>query len=434
MKIRTKKKDCAEVLALPPFPHRDPVRQSALLRRLVKMLSAGELKQVRFSHSYADAEDARAARCRALMTDDTPCLFLMNHSCFTDLQIAGTLLSKKPYHIVCTVDGFVGKDWLLRRLGCIPAKKFTSDLTMVRDMVHVTRELKESVLMYPEASYTFDGTATPLPESLGKFLRLLGVPVVMIRTSGAFLRDPLYNGLQKRDVTVTAQIRLLFTPEEIRGMKAGELNARLREAFTFDGFREQQEAHVRVAEPFRADGLERVLYRCPRCGAEGRMLGRGTALTCRACGAGWTLSELGTLDSDGGAGAAAAGFTHVPDWYAWERACVRREIEDGTYRMELPVRIMALVNTDCVYEIGEGTLTHSPEGFRLRGCGGKLDFTQSPGASYSLYADYFWYEIGDMICIGDTKAQFYCFPQLPDGEAAIVAKARLAAEEMYKMA
>ena len=34
--------------------------------------------------------------------------------------------------------------------------------------------------MYPEASYSFDGTATPLPESLGKLVKKLGIPVVAI--------------------------------------------------------------------------------------------------------------------------------------------------------------------------------------------------------------------------------------------------------------
>lgn len=52
-------------------------------------------------------------------------------------------------------------------------------------------------------------------------------------------------------------------------------------------------------------------------------------------------------------------------------------------------------------------------------------------ASYGLYADYFWYEIGDMISIGDAKYQYYCFPK--DQKNSSVAKARLATEELYKI-
>lgn len=37
-------------------------------------------------------------------------------------------------------------------------------------------------------------------------------------------------------------------------------------------------------------------------------------------------------------------------------------------------------------------------------------------------------EIGDMICIGDNNVLYYCFPDKRD----IVAKVRLATEEIYK--
>ena len=127
---------------------------------------------------------------------------------------------------------------------------------------------------------------------------------------------------------------------------------------------------------------------------------------------------------------AEAKFTHVPDWYAWERACVREELEQGSYLLDAPVSICVMVNFRQICRVGEGRLRHDANGFRLTGCGGKLDFTQKPETSYSLYADYFWYELGDMICIGDRDVLYYCFPQ---GKGDVVAKTRLAAEELYKL-
>ena len=99
--------------------------------------------------------------------------------------------------------------------------------------------------------------------------------------------------------------------------------------------------------------------------------------------------------------------------------------------MEVPVDICMMVNTKCIYRVGEGTLIHTPEGFELKGCDGKLQYKQKATVSYSLYADYFWYEIGDVICIGDNSKLFYCFPKT---EEDVVAKTRLATEEIYKIA
>ena len=64
-----------------------------------------------------------------------------------------------------------------------------------------------------------------------------------------------------------------------------------------------------------------------------------------------------------------------------------------------------------------------------RGRGGKLHYRQSPLASYGLYADYYWYEIGDVIALGGRDCVYYCFPEDP----VSVAKTRLAAEELYKL-
>ena len=417
MKIKEKVLSYDQVMALPREDRGKPRRPSPLFRLLLKTLSGADLKATHF-------------QCRAegmeRLGKEQPALFLMNHSSFIDLKIAANILYPRPFNIVCTSDGFVGKRGLMYAMGCIPAQKFVTDLPLVRDMLYAVRKLGNSILLFPEASYTFDGAATPLPQSVGKLLKTLGIPVVMIKTSGAFLRDPLYNMLQLRQVDVSATMRYVLSPEDIREKSVDELNGILRELFTFDNFREQQEKGVTVAENFRADGLHRVLYKCPHCLAEGQMEGKGVTLTCRHCGKSWLLTETGFLQAADGDHI----FTHVPDWYAWERQCVREELARGDYRLDVPVLIRMLVDTKAVYTVGEGRLTHTAEGFRLQGCGGKLDYRQSPTASYSLYSDYFWYELGDMICIGDSRALYYCFPR-EGGD--VVAKTRLATEELYKM-
>ena len=416
MKIKVTERSYAEVMRTTPKKHKRPLRPNIFWRSLLKIVSLPDLWATGFSVERVGMERLKKGE---------PCLFLMNHSSFIDLEIVVNILFPRPFNIIATTDSFIGKNWLMRQIGCIPTKKFTTDLTLVRDMLYTVNTLRSSLVLFPEASYSFDGTATPLPDSVAQCVKKLGIPVVMIRTYGAFGRDPLYNNLQRRRVKVSAKEEYLLSPEDISSMSVDEIGEILNKHFDFDNFSWQKENGIKISEPFRADYLNRVLYKCPHCHTEGQTEGKGDTLTCHACKKEYFLTEYGEIDAKD----KKTEIAHIPDWYAWERECVRREIENGEYRVEFPVDICMTLDTSRLYHVGEGYLIHDCDGFRLTGCDGALEYTQKPRSSYSLYSDYNWYEIGDMVCIGNSKALYYCFPK---GQGDIVAKMRLAAEEMYK--
>lgn len=415
MKIKTKKLSYREVMNIKKPEHKLPKRPSLLFRSIIRAASGFDLKDADFSYTTNRME----------LAGNGPWLILMNHSSFIDLEIASKVLFPKPYCIVCTSDGFVGKEWLMRNIGCIPTQKFVSDVSLIGDINYALHRKNTSVLMYPEASYSFDGCATPLPRRLGILLKKLRVPVISIHTEGAFARDPLYNCLQKRKVKVSATVSCLFTADEVLEKSVEELDAGLNAAFTFDNFAWQRENNIAIDEPFRADGLNRILYKCAHCGNEGAMNGSGTKLVCGVCGKSYELTTLGELCADDG----ETEFSHIPDWYRWERECVRKELEGGTYRLDIPVDIGIVVDFKAVYMVGTGRLVHTADGFHLTGCDGDLDYIQGPRASYSIYSDYYWYELGDVICIGNKERLYYCFPKGGD----VVAKTRMAAEELFKL-
>ena len=415
MKIKVKDLAYSRVLALPAEKPVKIRRPSRLLRALINIICAKELRKLNFRFTCVNMDG---------FDQKQPCLYLMNHSSFLDLKIAERILPQR-FNIVCTSDAFVGQKWLLSALGCIPTAKFTTDTTLVRKMKYCLDKLRTSVLMFPEASYSFDGTATTLPYGLGKFIKMFKVPVVMVTTYGDFLYDPLYNGLQQRQVDVSATMEYMLTPEQIEQMSVEQINDEVNKRFAFDNFRYQQEKGIVIDEPFRADHLERVLYKCPHCQAEGQMEGKGIYVTCHSCNKTYELTEHGFMRAQDG----ETEIDHIPDWYMWERQCVRDDIESGTYKLDIDVDVLVLKGTKAVYNIGAGHLTHDVNGFHLVAADGELDYFQPSSASYSLYADYLWYEIGDVICIGNNAMLYYCFPK---DRGVPVAKTRLATEEIYR--
>ena len=416
MKINTKKMSYEDVLKLPRLQHKKPMKPQGWLATIVRVAVAPTLWKTKFSYTTERME----------LVKDQPCLILMNHSSFTDMKLAYGIFYPRKMGIVTSVDamtGILGK--LMRLLGCTPTHKFVTDMSLIRDIEYMLKENKTSVLMYPEAGYSFDGRATTMPRGLGILMKRLGVPVVTVITQGAFHRDPLYNMLQIRDVKVSAHVKCIATPEELKEKSVAELDALLEESFSFDNFAWQRDNKISIDVPFRADGLHRILYKCPHCGVENRMEGKGIHLNCHACGKQWTMDEYGQLAADDG----NTEYAHIPDWYQWQRDCVREELENGTYHLDTDVEIAIQVNLDGVCMIGDGHLTHSLDGFRLVGADGALDYSQSATFSHTLYSDYYWYEIGDVIGIGDNEFSYFCFPK----ENISVTKARLATEELYKM-
>lgn len=416
MKIKKKEMTYQEFLSEPDKIYKKPRRRSLIMHLGINILSIPELLKVRFRYKKIGMKQLKRKE---------PCIFLMNHSSFIDFKIALKLLFPRRINIVATDDGFVGKEWFMRTVGCIPTKKFSTDVSLVRDMKYAVNELKSSILIFPEASYSFDGTATHLPDQFGKFIKMFKIPVVMIKTEGAFLRKPLYNNLQIRKIRVSATMKFLLSKDDIESLSTDELNDIINKEFDFDHFAYQKEHGIIIDEPFRADYLDRVLYKCPVCGMEGYTEGKNTKLICHNCNNVWELTPEGDMINAQGNNT----FKHIPDWYKWERNSVRDEIINGSYFMNLDVDLYVMKNYIQIYKIGSGKLTHDVTGFTLVACDDQINLHIPAHTMYSLYSDYYWYNTGDVISITDGKVNYYCFPKEKD----VVSKARLATEELYKL-
>ena len=417
MKTKVYDKSYEEAMALPKKKHEKPIKPNMLFRTLLKLVSLPDIIATKFKCEKIGMER---------LGKKEPAFFLVNHSCFLDLEIVPSVLYPRPFNIVATTDAFIGKEWLMRQIGCISTNKFVTEMSLIRDMMYAIKNLNSSVVMFPEAGYSFDGRSVPLPDTLGKMVKMLGVPLCTIITEGAYARDPLYNNLQKRKVKVKAGMKYLLSADEIAEMPAEKIQEIILKEFSFDHFSWQRENKIEIKEKFRADGLNRILYKCPHCKAEGKMVGDGTEIKCSVCGKTYYMDEYGVLSAKEG----ETEFSHIPDWYDWERACVREEIESGKYSVDLPVEILMTLTDYKFYRVGEGRMRHDINGFVLDGCEGKLHYEHKPLCAHTVNSDFYFYQIGDVVSFGNQEHLFYCFPKT---EEDIVCKVRFAAEEIYKI-
>ena len=358
-----------------------------------------------------------------------PYILLCSHNAFYDFMVATVATWPHQAYYIVAVDGFIGREWLMRGVGCIGKRKFTNDISIIRHMRKVLDRGKIAAF-YPEARYSLCGTNAVLPESLGKMIKMFKVPVATLITHGHHIDAPFWKGVNPRSrmLPTTSEMKPVLSVEEIESMTPAEINARINEAFYYDDFEWQKENKVRVKSKKRAEGLEHVLYKCPHCGTEYRMTTKGTILSCGHCCHEWEMNEYGELHAVSG----EDHFTHIPAWYEWQRECVRKEVEEGTYTLDVPCKIKSLPNSKGFINVGEGHLVHSMEGFHLEsewhGVDWKLDIpTQS---LYSVHIEYnYKVEHRDCIDLSTLNDTYFVYPK---GTDFSVTKISLATEELFK--
>ncbi len=352
-----------------------------------------------------------------------PYLLLCTHKSFVDFMVTTACIFPHRANYVVAIDGFIGREKLLRNVGCICKRKFTNDLLLVRHLRRVI-DNGDILAVYPEARYSLIGTNACLPKSLGKLAKMLGVPVVVLSMHGNFLRAPVWN-LHKRRVPLSADISQIITQEEIGALPAEEINKRISDAFYYDEYEWQKENGIRIKYRDRAKGLHKVLYKCRNCGTEYQMRSDGNMLWCDSCGSEWTMTEYGELIAKD-----EKERVHIPAWYEMLREEVKKLVETGKYYFSSEVVIDSLPNAKGYIRLGEGRLTHDMHGFTLECFADGESFTlkKEPLSMYSCHIEYDYMGKGDCIDLSTLSDTYYIYPKTHDWSAT---KISLATEELY---
>jgi hypothetical protein len=393
-----------------------PIKQRWFLTPVAWLLSFPEVIQRRFKLTKVNMKGLKP-----------PYLFISNHMAFLDFKAATWAIFPHKANYVVAIDGFLRGEWLLRQVGCICKRKFTNDILLVRHMKYALEVHKSILALYPEARYSYCGINSVLPESLGKLIKLFKVPVVTFIQHGNYLSQPVWN-LEKRKCRIEATMTRIFTPEEIEKASVADINRVLGDVFQYDEYRWQKEQGIVIDHPNRAKGLHHILYQCPHCLAESTMDSNKDEIWCTACGKHWKMGVLGEMEAVTG----ETEFSHIPDWFEFQRAFVRRQVEEGSYFFMDQVIVDALPNAKGYVRLGEATLSHSLDGFVLEKITADEHFRlEIPSRSlYSLHIEFDYFGKGDCLDLSTLEDTFYLYPLTRKN---VVTKLQFAVEEIYKL-
>ena len=356
-----------------------------------------------------------------------PYIVLASHASFMDFAQMVCGIMPRTTGWVMSVEEFRRGDWLMYGIGGMPKRKFTHDIVTAKHILDYVIKKKHTVTIYPEARFSLAGVNEKLDGALGKLCKKAKVPVVIFKAYGNFINSPQWSKHPYRKIRQEAHIFQLLSAEEVQTLPAQEIQARIEKAFERDEYKWQAENGYHTKCKNRANGLHKLLYKCPACGAEFQTKAEGIHLWCEACGAKWemdTLSRLHGVNTD-------KGFTHIPDWYLWEREEVRKEVQAGTYHFEDDVRVEDYYSTKVGFvNAGEAHVVHDENGFTFDGVvDGKPFHLNKPLSSmYSVHIEYDFLNRGDAFDIATEETSYFMFLKTAKN---YLTKLHLAQEELF---
>ncbi|MGN0743686.1 MAG: 1-acyl-sn-glycerol-3-phosphate acyltransferase [Christensenellales bacterium] len=186
-----------------------------------------------------------------------------------------------------------------------------------------------SVLICPEGKVAADGVTGAIMPSIARLVQWLGYPVGVVKMKGASLARPkwAYNLRFIRKGNVYSECDMLLSAKEAKELKKDEILEKITDALAHNEHKWQIENGVRFVGKRYAEGLERLLYYCPKCGAEFENRTHGDRMVCNKCGNEVRYSFDGKIEPVGD----GVSLERIDLWYAKERELVREEVQKDDF-------------------------------------------------------------------------------------------------------
>ena len=247
-----------------------------------------------------------------------PAIVVASHTSDADhILSALTLYPVRPTYIVS--EHFVrikSSARLLKLMHVITKKMFTPDVSTIRNILRAKKE-NAVIVIFPEGRLSCYGSTLPVADGTAELIKKLGVDLYVWRAEGAYLTFPKWREKgEDRIGKIHTSVKLLLSKDEVAERDIDEIKRITEEAIFNDD--EKSMAGVEYKSDKMAQGLEKVLFKCPKCQKEGTLKTEGKHVRCE-CGLDATLDNFYKLHD--------APFESVNEWFEWQQNSIDTETE-----------------------------------------------------------------------------------------------------------
>jgi hypothetical protein len=240
---------------------------------------------------------------------------------------------------------------------CISKDQFIPDLKAIRGIKAVIED-KGIVGIAPSGQVSIIGESTFVSPSIVKLVRLCKADVVAMVLSGAHLAFPKWRKNQRRGRIEGKYIRII-RKEELSSMSDDEIYKRIAQTIDVNDYNWQKDRMYPLKGQGLIEGLENILYYCPKCGREFENITHDDIMRCKHCGNTVTMDKFGFLHP---ANDQTVCFDNEVLWYHRQKELMKEELKNTAFEMKMPVVLQkAEAGSSTFVEAGTGTLTLNRE-------------------------------------------------------------------------
>jgi hypothetical protein len=133
------------------------------------------LTPVAWALSFPDVLKHKAKISRNLQGVKPPYIMLCTHNSFLDFKVMTAALFPRRANYVVALDGFIGREGIMRMVGCISKRKFVNDLHLIRQP---TRLLDQGQIVVYTPKRAILTSHQSVCRVAGQNAQILQVPVV----------------------------------------------------------------------------------------------------------------------------------------------------------------------------------------------------------------------------------------------------------------
>lgn len=304
-----------------------------------------------------------------------PCFIIWNHLSRLDHAYISKATYPRSYSMVAAYNEFFRSHLakVFKMMSILPKKNFCVDILGLKAMLSIIRR-GGWVSLAPEGMATVTGYNERILPGVGNLIKSCKVPVYFFEFRGQSLAAPVFSPYYRDGGKTVVTVSKLFDSEQLASLSVEDIEEKIQEVFSNDDC--EWQASYRYKWKTNGKGCEHmheVCYKCPDCGRELTMLGKGDDITCSACGFKIHLNEY--LEFEPNRTPALHNPRHLSDWSLWERKCIIDEVRSNPefcYKQHVKIGNIPtdhLVKSKALSSeiVGEGEMTLDHNGIHYAG-------------------------------------------------------------------